>query len=225
MEPKKSKPDRSKSLLASLEAEGTVRSRADGSTHQVFPVAVSPEEGESLRGWVVREGAKTTIEIGLGYGIAALFACSGLREAGAEGAAHVTLDPFQRERFGDIGLQLLDEAGFGDLVEFHARGSEFAVPDFLEEGRRFDLAVVDGNHRFDGVFVDLWYLGRLLRHGGIVFLDDYQLPGVARAVSFFVTNVGWQIEEISPEDELHQWVVLRTPATPDERSFEHFVDF
>lgn len=52
-----------------------------------------------------------------------------------------------------------------------------------------------------------------------------ELPGVARAASFFVTNVGWRIEEISPADDLHQWVVLRTPATPDERSFEHFVDF
>jgi hypothetical protein len=26
------------------------------------------------------------------------------------------------------------------------------------------------------------YLGRLVRGGGIIFLDDYQLPGVARAV-------------------------------------------
>jgi predicted O-methyltransferase YrrM len=225
MEPKKSKPDRSKSLVESLAADGTVISRADGSTHRVFPVAVSPEEGESLCRWVVREGATATIEIGLGYGIAALFACAGLRENGADGAKHVTLDPYQRERFGDVGLQLLDDAGFGDLVEFHPRGSEFALPGFLEEGRRFDLAVVDGNHRFDGVFVDLWYLGRVLRPEGIVFLDDYQLPGVARAVSFFVTNVGWVVEEVSPEDELHQWVVLRTPATPDERSFEHFVEF
>ena len=225
MERKKSKPDRSKSLLASLEEDGTVVSRTDGSVHRVFPVAVTPEEGESLRGWVARERAATTIEIGLGYGIAALFACAGLRDQGAEDARHVTLDPYQRERFGDVGLQLLDDAGFGDLVEFHPRGSEFALPGFLEEGRQFDLAVVDGNHRFDGVFVDLWFLGRLLRHGGIVFLDDYQLPGVARAASFFVSNVGWRVEEVSPEDPFHQWVVLRTPATPDERSFEHFVDF
>jgi len=31
---------------------------------------------------------------------------------------------------------------------------------------------VDGNHRFDAVFVDLYYLGRLLRPGGVMFLDD-----------------------------------------------------
>ena len=89
----------------------------------------------------------------------------------------------------------------------------------------FDLAFVDGNHRFDGVFVDLFYLGRLVRPGGIVFLDDYQLPGVARAASFFTSNLGWTFEEISPADALHQWAVLRTSAVPDTRSFDHFVAF
>jgi predicted O-methyltransferase YrrM len=231
VEPIKSKPDASKSLsqlkpvLDRLSLEGTVVARADGSSHRVFPVAVTPDEGEVLRGWVARERAETTIEIGLGYGVAALHVCAGLIDAGTPEPRHVVLDPYQRARFSDVGLQLLDEAGVADLVEFHPRASEFALPSFLEQGRSFDVAVVDGNHRFDGVFLDLWYLGRLLRPAGIAFLDDYQLPGVARATSFFVTNVGWRVEEVSPADDLHQWVVLRTPATPDERSFEHFVDF
>jgi predicted O-methyltransferase YrrM len=212
-------------LIERLAREGTVVSRADGSRHQVFPVAVTPDEGESLRRRVVREGARATVEIGLGYGIAALHACAGLVEGPAADPRHVVLDPNQRSRFGDVGLQLLEEAGFGDLVEFHPRASEFALPDFLEEGRNFDLAIVDANHRFDGVFLDLWYLGRLLPPSGIVFLDDYQLPGVAKAAAFFVTNLGWLVEEVSPADELHQWVVLRTSAVPDRRSFEHFVDF
>jgi hypothetical protein len=99
------------------------------------------------------------------------------------------------------------------------------LPRLVAEGRRFDLAFVDGNHRFDGVFLDLVYLGRLVRGGGIVFLDDYQLPAVARAVSFCTTNLRWTVEEVSPPDELHQWAVLRTPAAPSERRFDHFVDF
>jgi hypothetical protein len=43
------------------------------------------------------------------------------------------------------------------------------------------LAFLDGNHRFEGVFLDLVYSGRLLREGGIVFADDTQLAGVRRA--------------------------------------------
>jgi hypothetical protein len=65
----------------------------------------------------------------------------------------------------------------------------------------------------------------LPRPGGIVFLDDYQLPAVARASSFFLTNLGWTPEEVSPPDDLHQWAALRTPAVPDTRPFDHFLDF
>lgn len=111
------------------------------------------------------------------------------------------------------------------LVEFHAEESQIALPRFVQEGRVFDLAFVDGNHRFDGVFLDLVYLGRLVRPGGVVFLDDYQLPGIARAVSFFLTNLGWSVEEVSPTDETHQWVVLRTSTSPDTRDHEYFIEF
>jgi hypothetical protein len=76
-------------------------------------------------------------------------------------------------------------------VKHRDERSEVALPQLLGEGRIFDLAFVDGDHRFDGVFVDLFYLARLVRPGGAVFLDDYQLPAVERAASFFVANLGW----------------------------------
>jgi predicted O-methyltransferase YrrM len=103
--------------------------------------------------------------------------------------------------------------------------SQTALPRFLSEGQEFDLAFVDGNHRFDGVFLDLVCLGRLVRPGGIVFVDDYQLPSVARAASFCRTNLGWTLEESSEADELHGWAALRTSVDPDTRPFDHFVEF
>jgi predicted O-methyltransferase YrrM len=186
-------------------------------------VSVTPAEADALRGWVEREGATRTIEIGLGYGVSALAVCEGLSVNG--GASHVVIDPFQETRFEGRGLRLLEEAGLAPLVELHPEESQLVLPRLLAEDRRFDLAFVDGNHRFDGVFLDLVYLGRLVRGGGIVFVDDYQLPAVARAVSFCTTNLGWTVEEVSAPDELHQWAVLRTPAPPPERRFEHFVEF
>jgi len=77
----------------------------------------------------------------------------------------------------------------------------------------------------DAVFLDLAYLGRLLRPGAIVFLDDYHLPAIARAASFFLTNRGWALEEISTAEDRHHWAVLRTSTTPDTRPFDYFVDF
>ncbi len=72
-------------------------------------------------------------------------------------------------------------------------------PRLLIEGRRFDLAFLDGNHRFEAVFLDLIHAGRLLKEGGIVFVDDTQLEGVRRAVEFCVTNLGWTIEDAGEE--------------------------
>jgi predicted O-methyltransferase YrrM len=215
---------RAREVLNRLLRAGTVVASSDGSRHDVFPVAISASEGAALQRWVERERAARTIEVGLGYGVATLFICAGLLECVAD-ARHVAIDPNQSTRFSDSGLQVLAEAGVAEMVEVMPLESQIALPRLLGEGRTFDLAFVDGNHRFDGVFLDLVYLGRLVHRGGIVFVDDYQLPSVARATSFCVTNLGWSPEEVSQEDGRHSWVVLRTPRSTVSRPFDHFVDF
>ena len=200
-------------------------SRSDDNVHVVFPVAISREEGEALRGWVTREDAAHTIEVGLGYGISSLYICQALLANSNVEPLHVAIDPNQSTRFADCGIQFLDDAGVLNLVEHHAEESQVVLPRFLTEHRKFDMAFVDGNHRFDGVFVDLVYLGRLVEPGGIIFVDDYQLPSVAKAVSFCINNLGWTLEEISSAHRHHGWAVLRTSTSPDERSFDYFVEF
>lgn len=212
-------------MVSGLLRDGTAVARSDGTLHDLFPVVVSAAEGEALRGWVMREGATRTVEVGLGYGISALYICEGLLKNAGQAPRHVAIDPNQATRFSDCGLQFLDEAGVREMVELHAEDSQISLPRFFDGARTFDLAFIDGNHRFERVFVDLFYLGNLVKPGGIIFLDDYQLPGIARAASFFTSNLGWTTEEISPPDDLHQWAVLRTSVIPDGRSFDHFVDF
>ena len=211
-------------VLADLLGSGEIRAD-DGTVHRLFPVAISADEGQELRDWVVREQAKSTIEVGLAYGVSALFICQGLVTNGDDGARHTVLDPNQATRFANCGLQALAWAGVAHMVEHHPEESQTALPRFVAEGRRFDLAFIDGNHRYDAVFLDLIYLGRLVRGGGIIFLDDYQLPAVARAVSFCATNLDWTVEKVSSPDAQHQWAVLRTTAKPKERPFDYFVDF
>jgi Methyltransferase domain len=151
--------ERTRELIERLFREKTVVARSDGSRHSLFPLSVDIREGEALREWVKREGVAHTLEIGFGYGISALFICEGLLANGRSHARHVVLDPNESSRFADCGLQIVKEAGLADLVEFHAEASEIALPRFLAKGRHFDLAFVDGNHRFDRVFLDLIYLG------------------------------------------------------------------
>jgi predicted O-methyltransferase YrrM len=202
----------------------TVEARIDGSVRNIYPKSVTPAEGEALQEWVRQSGAALTVETGLGYALSTLFICEGLLANGHSEVRHVALDPFQAGN-AYVGLQVIEEAGLDGVVEFHPEESQLALPRFLAEGRRFDLAFVDGNHRFDGVFLDLIYAGRLLRRGGIVFVDDLQLPSISRAASFCVRNLGWIPEEESQEDGRHHWAVFRTPHTADQRPFDHYVDF
>lgn len=193
--------------------------------HALAPVAIPAAEGEALRACVGRERARRTIEVGLGYGISATYICEGLLSVAAQDVRHVAIDPQQTSRFSDCGLQVLDDVGLGDLLELYRDESQIVLPCLLAEGSQFDLAFVDGDHRFDGVLLDLVFLGRLIQPSGVLFVDDYQLPSVSHAVSFFVTNLGWAVEEVSRSDEDHNWVVLRTPRVPLERAWNHFVEF
>lgn len=205
--------------------------RADGRSRELFPVATGIEEGLALRQWVRKEGVLRTIETGLGYAISTLFILEGLLANGPDGR-HVAADPYQfsglpthRTTYAGVGLQILEEAGVRDLVEFYGEESRIVLPRLLAEGRRFDLAFLDGNHRFEGVFLDLIYAGRLLREGGIIFVDDTQLPGVRRAVGFCLANLGWVTEDGGKEG-VHEWLVLRT-RSPDAflRPSTEFIDF
>jgi predicted O-methyltransferase YrrM len=216
----------------SAERVRAVRERLFAERPDLFPVAIGLEEGLALRDCVKREGARATLEAGLGWAVGTLFVLEGLL-ANGDDVRHVAADPWQhrglafhRTMYDGAGLKVLEEAGVRDLVEFHEEESQVVFPRLLSEGREFDLAFIDANHRFEGAFVDLFYSGRLLREGGIVFVDDVQLPAVKRAVDFYVSNLGWTIEETGQEGEHHGWAVVRTGRREAYlRPFAEFVDF
>jgi predicted O-methyltransferase YrrM len=223
--------ERVREVRERLLVAGTVDVRGNGSHTELSPVAIGPQEGLALRSWVRRAAASRTLETGLGYAVSTLFIVEGLLENGPDGR-HVAADPYQRRglsshrtSYEGVGLRILDEAGVRDVVEFYEEESQIVLPRLLAEGRRFDFAFLDGNHRFEGVFLDLIYSGRLLDEGGMIFVDDVQLPGVRRAVDFCVANLGW-VREDGGEEGAHEWLVLRVGSSDVfERPFAGFIDF
>lgn len=216
---------RVRAIIERLDRDGLGPADSGAARLDFRTVTITTAEAEALRRWVRAERAAATLEIGLAFGFSALHICEGLLLNATPDPRHVVLDPYQASGYANRGLEILEEAGVGPLLEFHAEPSQLALPRFLAQGRRFDLAFVDGNHRFDAVFVDLYYLGHLVRKGGIIFVDDTYLPGVRRAAAFFTNNLGWTIEETSPPADAHAWTVLRTARGDDTRDFRDFVDF
>lgn len=231
-----SRADRVRELRTHLLAAGVTTAGADGRPRSLAPIALGRAESDTLRECVQRAGARATLEIGLGYGIATLAVVEALLgdgdgDGGGGGgpARHVAIDPFQVEPgglFDGSGLAHLEQAGARDVVEFHAEESQLVLPRFVAEGRRFDFAFVDGSHRFERVFLDLVYIGRLLDDRSIVFVDDVQLPAIGKAVGFCTANLRWTVEAHGREGDAHEWTVLRT-STRDvfDRPFTDFTDF
>jgi predicted O-methyltransferase YrrM len=151
------------------------------------PHSVTREQGEGLRRLALAEGAERTIEVGLALGMSALFLCRAVLERGGR---HVAIDPFQRESWNGAGLRTLRDAGVDDMVEVIHEESQLALPRLAREGRSFDFAFIDGDHRFEGVFLDLYFMTRLVRPGGLVAVDDTWMPAVRLAVAYVERNLG-----------------------------------
>jgi predicted O-methyltransferase YrrM len=173
-------------FLAEAYASGHVLDKA-GVEVPLEPHSVTREQGEALTRLTVSEGAERTVEVGLALGMSSLFLCRAVLERGGR---HVTIDPFQRESWNGAGLRTLRDAGVETMVEVIEEESQLALPRLVREGREFDLAFIDGDHRFEGVFIDLYFVTRLVRPGGLVVVDDTWMPSVRLAVAYVERNLG-----------------------------------
>jgi len=118
----------------------------DGSRTPLHPHALAQVDARELTALAVSENVGATLEVGLGLGVGTLSLCTALLEVGRPGARHVVVEPFPDD-FGGAGTRTVRAAGAGDLVEEVHAESQLALPKFAAEGRSFDLALIDGDHR------------------------------------------------------------------------------
>jgi predicted O-methyltransferase YrrM len=177
-------------MVDAIYARGSVDDD-DGNAVPLRPHSIERAQGEALRDLAIAEGAERTIEVGLALGMSALFLCQAVLPRGGR---HVAVDPFQRESWNGAGLRTLREAGVEGWVEVIEEESQLALPRLVAEGREFDFAFVDGDHRFEGVFLDLYFMTRLVRTGGLIVVDDMWMPAVRTAVAYVERNLGATLE-------------------------------
>jgi hypothetical protein len=126
-----------------------------------------------------RPGAHT-LETGLGVSTALLLAL---------GAEHTCVVPSQSQV--DVLRGYCDEHGIatGGLHVELGR-SEDVLPNLRTQP--LDLLFLDGSHGFPTPMIDWFYGGRLLRRGGVVVLDDRQMPAVAMVVDYLDADPRWR---------------------------------
>lgn len=188
------------------------RHSLDGSTR------ISPEQGMWLYSLCREAKPKATLEIGLAYGFSTAYFLAAIRENGV--GDHTAVDPFQSHWHG-IGCLQARSLDMNDSFRFIEEKSVSALVHFADRGEMFEVIFIDGNHRFDDVFVDFTLSAELCPMGGCIILDDMWMPSIRMAVSFIRSNRK-DFEE------------LKTPVSniaafrrigEDAREWHHYVEF
>jgi len=108
----------------------------------------------------------------------------------------MALDPFQTSVWDDAGVLGIERAGLQGYLDFRPAFSCIELPRLVSEKTSFDLVYIDGSHLFEDVFIDFYYVARLLRDGGIVAFDDSADPHIAKVLRFVVKNLAASFREI-----------------------------
>jgi cephalosporin hydroxylase len=138
-----------------------------------------------------------TMEIGLSFGGSCLTITATYRDQGSmPRRQHLALDPFQKEVWDDTGLVLVEQAGLEGYLEFRSQYSCMALPQLVENEAQFELVYIDGSHLFEDVFVDFYYVARVLSMEGIVVFDDSTNPNVMKVLKFIRRNLRSEFEEV-----------------------------
>jgi predicted O-methyltransferase YrrM len=162
--------------------------------------------------------AAKTLEIGFAYGFSTIWL---LDAVAIHGGTHNAIDPFERRRWGGVGLHQVNQTdGFDRLFKWHEAFSIHALSDFIRSGDTFDSVFIDGNHRFDDVIVDFYLADQVLRVGGIVAFDDMWMDSVKSVVSFVALNRHY---ELVPQ-RANAMAAFRKIAN-DDRLWDHYVPF
>ncbi len=195
-------------------------------------ITVPERDCDALRDLLIAEGVETVVEIGLAYGSSALAIGEALVSGDARRPLHVVIDPLQSTVWSNSGWDMMRSAGLDRFARLVLQPSSMALPQLVAEELVADAAFVDGSHRFHEVFVDLYFLRKIVRPGGIVVLDDHWWPSVRTAVHYFETNLGWRAVPdafdggtLDHATGRRRAAALRLPDPPFESDFQRFQPF
>ncbi len=181
---------------------------------------VARERGDLLYRHYREVKPELSIEIGLAYGFSTVFLLSALREQ-AHGH-HIAIDPFQSSSWHGVGVAKVRQLGMAERFTLIEEPSHLALPRLCTEQREAQFVFIDGDHRFDGAFVDFTLADHLLGRGGVVVFDDLWMPALRRVVAFIESNRG-DYERLPSEVE--SLAVFRKIEATDDRPWDHYVSF
>jgi predicted O-methyltransferase YrrM len=170
-----------------------VKQTLAGAERVITPIESIPRQAAEFVYETVRRIRPTTaLEIGMAWGFSSVATCSALRDNGV--GVNIVVDPYQLSTYEGVGLVALEQYGLAPFAQYHAERSDLFLPRFWEGRRnRVQFGFIDGDHRIDAVFVDFYYINKLLDAGGVVILDDYQFSSVKAVSEYALKNFHYEV--------------------------------
>lgn len=175
---------------------------------------IKDSEARFIYQFVKENGFQRTLETGCGFGKSAVSIIA------ATGLPHIVIDPFQSNyKYG--GINNIKKAGFEKFLNFHEDYSHAVLPRLLDAKHTFDFIFIDGDHRFDGQFIDFYYADLMLEEKGYILFHDTWMRSTAHMESYIKTNR----KDYSRIDTGLRNLALFQKTSKDKRGWMHFKGF
>lgn len=175
---------------------------------------IKSNEAEFIYHFLIENKLSRTLETGFAY------AKSASHIMAATGAKHIAIDPFQ-DSYQNLGKANIKALGLDTLLELHEDYSHNVLPKLVDHKKKFDFIFIDGDHKFDGVFVDFYYADLLLEKGGYIMMHDTWMRSTRLVISFVRKNRRDYLYTKTPCRNL----ALFQKVSDDERNGMHYKEF
>jgi predicted O-methyltransferase YrrM len=180
-------------------------------------LAVSEKRGEFIYKLAKKEHFKSTLEVGFGLGVSAAYIMS------ATQTKHIAIDPFARAGTDSkVGRENIKKLGLQKNLILYEDYSHNVLPKLATNGLILDFAFIDGDHKFDNIFVDFYYIDLMLKKNGLILFDDANMRTTQLVASFVLKN---KKNYILLENPYKNFILLQKVDIKDERPWYHFEEF
>lgn len=177
-------------------------------------ISIKEKEATFIYDFLMTNKIKKTLEVGFAFG------CSTAHIISATKDKHYVIDPFQH-LFKDTGINNIRNLKLSKHLIFINDNSYNALPKLLTKGVKINFAFIDGDHKFDSVFIDFYFIDLLLNHEGYVLFHDTWMRSIQHIVSWIKNNKTNYIRIKIPIKNM----VLFQKKGDDQRIWTHFKGF
>ena len=153
------------------------------------------EQCEYLQNIIRDNNFKKSIEIGFAFGISTLAITEAIVN---NGGSHLVIDKFQNSDWNGDGIDLVNQAGYTEKIEYFEEFCYVVLPSLLEKGRKFDFAYIDSTKQFDWLLVNFFYIDKLLEINGIIVFDDVSFPGIRKLLRYISQFPSYKVHSQNP---------------------------